>query len=226
MAGEGGGASAQVCVRHGKTKRWSINPFRRSRSQLGRSTEDGPGATTSLARGKSDLGMRDAAAAPRVSFKPECHPRALDDDQAAGDHADARRHSSSASDQPPVSTLRRKRRGSGDGKQPRSSLRAGDSLTRRGFKEERKGRGGGDVNTQLELRSSSFVGTIDYMAPEVVRGNTLGVGVDWWALGCVLYEMVVGTTPFGVPSTVDGATRVTFMKVRAHVMFAAKCDVL
>ncbi|RWW49260.1 hypothetical protein BHE74_00044602 [Ensete ventricosum] len=50
--------------------------------------------------------------------------------------------------------------------------------------------GGGDE------RSFSFVGTEEYVAPEVVRGDGHGFVVDWWALGILAYEMAYGRTPF------------------------------
>lgn len=39
-------------------------------------------------------------------------------------------------------------------------------------------------------------GTLDYMAPEMLCLDNYGFSVDWWALGILLYEMVVGYTPF------------------------------
>jgi len=42
----------------------------------------------------------------------------------------------------------------------------------------------------------SKVGSIMYVAPEVVEKKYYGEEVDWWSVGIIFYEMVVGFTPF------------------------------
>lgn len=44
--------------------------------------------------------------------------------------------------------------------------------------------------------ANSFCGTAEYLAPEMLIGNGHDFTVDWWALGILLYEMLVGIPPF------------------------------
>lgn len=46
------------------------------------------------------------------------------------------------------------------------------------------------------LQADSIVGSPDYMAPEVLRGKPYTSTVDYWSLGCILFEFLAGFPPF------------------------------
>ncbi|PIA52277.1 hypothetical protein AQUCO_01000269v1 [Aquilegia coerulea] len=52
------------------------------------------------------------------------------------------------------------------------------------------------VAEPINANSRSCVGTHEYLAPELVNGNGHGNGVDWWAFGVFIYELMYGRTPF------------------------------
>ncbi|KAL3624526.1 Serine/threonine-protein kinase d6pkl2 [Castilleja foliolosa] len=53
-----------------------------------------------------------------------------------------------------------------------------------------------ELVAEPSARSMSFVGTHEYLAPEIIKGEGHGSAVDWWTFGIFLYELLYGKTPF------------------------------
>jgi len=52
------------------------------------------------------------------------------------------------------------------------------------------------VAVNEEDRCNSSIGTIEYMAPEVIMGKPYGKACDWWSLGALGYDLLTGSPPF------------------------------
>lgn len=47
-----------------------------------------------------------------------------------------------------------------------------------------------------DKRSNSVCGTLEYMAPEIIKGKGHDKAADWWSVGILLFEMLTGRVSF------------------------------
>jgi 3-phosphoinositide dependent protein kinase-1 len=51
-------------------------------------------------------------------------------------------------------------------------------------------------------RRGTFVGTMNYLAPEMILHNAASMSTDIWSLGCMIFKLITGNVPFtGTNST-------------------------
>ena len=72
-------------------------------------------------------------------------------------------------------------------------------------------------------RTNSFIGTMEYMAPEVIQGKGHGKDVDWWSVGILLFEMMTGMPPFNAKSRTQLQKQITVGKLKYPSEFCTKC---
>uniref|UniRef100_A0A0E0GSP2 non-specific serine/threonine protein kinase n=1 Tax=Oryza nivara TaxID=4536 RepID=A0A0E0GSP2_ORYNI len=61
-----------------------------------------------------------------------------------------------------------------------------------------------EMDHRARRQKRSAVGTPDYLAPEILLGTGHGTSADWWSVGVILFELIVGIPPFNAehPQTI------------------------
>lgn len=77
---------------------------------------------------------------------------------------------------------------------PASAIPFGRPAEERSLKERREGYR--SLREREVNYAKSIVGSPDYMAPEVLKGEEYDFTVDYWSLGCMLFEALAGYPPF------------------------------
>lgn len=52
------------------------------------------------------------------------------------------------------------------------------------------------ANDRPPRRRASFVGTAQYVSPEILKSNAAHLSTDLWSFGCIMYQMIAGVPPF------------------------------
>ena len=63
-------------------------------------------------------------------------------------------------------------------------------------------------NKKRRYFAFSTVGTPDYIAPEVIRQKGYGQEIDWWSLGVIMFEMMIGYPPFFSDSSAETCKKI------------------
>jgi len=71
-----------------------------------------------------------------------------------------------------------------------------------------------EIFSKPELVTNSFVGTAEYIAPEVIQGYGQSSSVDWWTFGILMYEMLYGVTPYRGKSQDDTFSQILSGDIR------------
>ncbi|KAL9255188.1 putative serine/threonine protein kinase IREH1 [Drosera capensis] len=73
---------------------------------------------------------------------------------------------------------------------------SGPAVSVSSFYEEGGQRFSASEHQQERRKKRSAVGTPDYLAPEILLGMGHGATADWWSVGVILFELIVGIPPF------------------------------
>ena len=77
---------------------------------------------------------------------------------------------------------------------------------------------------KLRCTAHSLVGTPNYIAPEVLLKTGYTQLCDWWSVGVILYEMIIGAPPFYAENAADTQRKVkeikpTSLMITFHLKF-------
>ena len=73
------------------------------------------------------------------------------------------------------------------------------------------------INKKRRAYAFSTVGTPDYIAPEVFNQKGYGPEVDWWSLGVIMFEMMIGYPPFFSNSSSETCRKILNWKTTLNI---------
>lgn len=76
--------------------------------------------------------------------------------------------------------------------------------------------GWSNLNSEINRRNT-YCGTPDYLAPEMIKGDTHDESLDIWSLGVLLYEMLTSKAPFASPEYIND-TRLAKRIIESNIL--------
>lgn len=73
---------------------------------------------------------------------------------------------------------------------------------------------------RLVFRRKTMCGTVDYLPPEMINGQTYDVKVDNWCLGVLCYEFLVGKPPFESANQSETYNKIKAVEIKFPDFFA------
>lgn len=73
-------------------------------------------------------------------------------------------------------------------------------------------------------KRSTFCGTVEYMAPEIVNNECYDMGIDIWSLGILLYELVHGFSPFTAKTTHEIMIKIKEHNIKFYKKVSKECE--
>ena len=70
-----------------------------------------------------------------------------------------------------------------------------------------------------KINLSTYCGTIEYMAPEVIQGQNYGSKCDIWSVGVMTYSMLCGVLPFVGKDEIDMSNKINSCNYKPHPVF-------
>lgn len=67
-------------------------------------------------------------------------------------------------------------------------------------------------------KAFSIVGSPEYMSPEILSESGYGEEVDWWSLGCIFFELILGVPPFTGASPEEVFDNITNWQTRLPII--------